>query len=145
MTAFSTGDQLALLEWNRASFGLLNSGASFVRAMQKVLAPVKDFADSYVDDLAVFCNTWEEHLMHIDRTLQRVRESDITLTIKKSEFAKSEVKFCGQIIGSGRRRMDPDKIKAVMQIKWSDSKKEVRQILGLFGWFRQYLPNYAEV
>jgi len=41
--------------------------------------------------------------------------------------------------------MDPDKIKAVMQIKQPETKKEVRQILGLFGWFRQYLPNYAEV
>jgi hypothetical protein len=74
--------------------------------MQKLLAPVKDFAGSYVDHLAVFSNTWEEHLMHIDRTLQRVKESGITLTIKKSEFAKLEVKFCNQIIGSGRRRMD---------------------------------------
>lgn len=40
LTAFSTGDQL--LEWNRAPFGLLSSGASFVRAMQKVLSLVKD-------------------------------------------------------------------------------------------------------
>jgi RNase H-like domain found in reverse transcriptase len=40
--------------------------------------------------------------------------------------------------------MDPDKIKAIMQIKRPESKKEVRQILDLLGWFWQYSPNHAE-
>ena len=142
ITAFTTGDQL--YEWSRVPFGLRNSGSSFVRMLQKVLYPIREFAGSYVDDLATFSNTWRSHLDHIDKTLQHVKSSGLTLNIKKSDFAKVEVKFCGCIVGSGKRRVDPDKLHAILQLKRPETKTQVRSVLGLFGWFREYIPQYAE-
>jgi Reverse transcriptase (RNA-dependent DNA polymerase) len=49
LTGFTTGDQL--YEWTGVPFGLQNSGSSFVRMLQKVLYPIREFACSYVDDL----------------------------------------------------------------------------------------------
>src|SRR5664279_5965210 len=83
LTGFSTGEQV--FEWTRAPFGLRNSGASFVRMLQGVLEPIKEFAASFVDDLAVYSNSWEQHLKDVD---QEVSKCGLTLTIKKSEFAK---------------------------------------------------------
>ena len=51
-----------LYEFTRAPFGQKGSGNSFTRAMQKVLQPVKQFTDSYVDDSAVYSNEWTQHL-----------------------------------------------------------------------------------
>ena len=45
-----------LYEFTLAPFGQKGSGNSFMRAMQKVLQPVKQFSDSYVDDSAVNSN-----------------------------------------------------------------------------------------
>ena len=111
--------------------------------LQCVLIPVRDCAWSYVDDLAVFSNEWDDHLKHLDRTLHCISDCGLTLTLAKSDFAQPEFMFCGQIVGSGHRRVDPDKLSAIMQLKRPETKTQVRQVLGLFGWFREFIPNYA--
>ena len=54
------------------------------------------------------------------------------------------VKF-GKIIGSGKRLADPDKISVVEGMKPPKTQREVRRILGFFGYFRDQIPNYAEI
>jgi len=59
-----------LFEYNRTPFEMRNAGQTFVRAMQSILQPLKEFADSYVDDTAVHSNTWRFHLSHIEEFLK---------------------------------------------------------------------------
>jgi len=91
-----------LYEFTRAPFGQKNSGQSFVRAIQKVLQPLKRCADSYVDDTAVFSDEWSQHMEDLESFLQAISRAGMTLNLKKCEFAKSRVKFVGQLIGSGQ-------------------------------------------
>jgi len=51
--------------------------------------------------MAVCSDEWAYHLDHIDKFLSTIKQSGLTLTLKKSEFAKSEVLFCGNIVVSG--------------------------------------------
>jgi len=141
LTAFICDE--GLFEWVRTPFGMKSSGSTFVRAIQQVLSPLKQFADSYIDDVTVFSDGWRLHLRHVTEFLQRVRECGLTLNIKKCSFAQSEVKFCGQLVGSGQRRADPDKVAAVKDMKVPETKTQVRQILGFFSWFRDYIPDFA--
>jgi len=82
-------------------------------------------------------------LQHVRTFLERIRESGLTLNIKKCSFAQCEVKYCGQMIGYGTRRADPDKVAAVRNMKVPETKKEVRQMLAFFSWFRDYIPDFA--
>ena len=43
-------------------FGLMNSGATFVHMMDKVLAGYEEFADSFIDDIGIFSDGWEYHI-----------------------------------------------------------------------------------
>ena len=142
LTSFIYNSQL--YSWSRVPFGLKNSGCSFVRMIQRLLHPVREFTESFVDDMAVFSDDFDKHLLHIEQYLRLIKQSGLTLNLEKSYFAKPEVKFCGHYIGSGRRRIDPEKVETVANLKRPETKAEVRQVLGLFGWFRDYLPNYAE-
>ncbi len=112
---------------------MVGSGDTFVRALLKVLQPIRKFTKSYVDDMAVHSNAWEEHLSNVDSYLRVIRDSGFTLGLSKCEFAKPTVKFVGHIIGSGLRRVDPEKVvAAVRNLKEPETKKQLRQILGFF-------------
>jgi len=52
-----------LFEFNRAPFGLKGSGNSFVQiAITKFFSPIREFTDSFVDDVAVHSDQWKEHM-----------------------------------------------------------------------------------
>jgi len=99
-----------LFEWTRTPFGMKSSGNTFVRAVQAIVQPIKTFTGSFVDDLAVHSNGWHAHLCHLDRFLATIRQSGLTLKLKKCKFGQSEVKFCGELVGSGTRRADRKKL-----------------------------------
>jgi hypothetical protein len=135
-----------LYQWRTAAFGLKTAGCSFVRMIQKVLQPIRDFVENFLDDMATFTDdNWDIHLKHIEALLQIIRKCGLTLTLKKFNFAMSEVKFCGQMVGSGKRRVDPDKVKAVKGLKRPETKSQVRSVLITFSWFRDYIPNMSEL
>jgi len=54
LTAFICLGQL--FEFNRTSFGMNNAGQTFMRAVQLILKPLKEFADSCIDDSTVHSN-----------------------------------------------------------------------------------------
>jgi len=64
--------------------------------------------------MAVCSDEWKQHLDHVDKFLSTIKLSGLTLTLKESEFAKPEVTFRCNIVGSGRKRMDPDKLAAIV-------------------------------
>ena len=51
----------------------------------------------------------------------------------------------GHLVGSGRRRADPDKVVAVHNMKIPETKQQVRQVLGFFSNFREYIPKFSEL
>ena len=143
LTAFVTHD--GLCEWLRMPFGLKNAGATFVRAVRTVLRPVRDVAESYVDDMGVGSGSWPDHVDHIRRFLSVIRDVGMALNMAKCEFAKSEVKFVGHFVDSGVRRPDPQRLEGIVNMDRPQTKKELRQLLGAFGYYREYIPRFAQV
>jgi hypothetical protein len=87
-----------------------------------------------------------DHLQHADYFLLVIKDSGLVLTLKKSEYAQPEVKFCGQLVGSDTRRIDHARINLLVNLGGRKLvRKQVRQILGLFGWYTDYIPLIAEI
>jgi len=145
LTAFVT--DFGLFEWVHMPFGLKCASNSFMRALQQLLFPLRDFCDSYVDDIATFTSGWTEdrqdswplHLEQVRAFLLTMRKASLTLKLEKCKFAQSSVTFVGHTIGSGLHGPDPHKAACVQDMKPPNSKKEVRQILGFFSYFRTYI------
>jgi hypothetical protein len=76
--------------------------------------------------------TWEKHLSHLRKFLGIIRKSGFTSSLKKTIWAQPEVKFLANIIGSGQRRVDPEQVERIKNLKIPQPKKQVRQIIGLF-------------
>jgi hypothetical protein len=105
LTAFVTHS--GVYEWTRTPFGMKNSGATFVRAIQEILKPIQAFSTSYVDDMAVMSDEWHGHLNHIAQFLEVVKRAGLTLSLKKCEFGKHQVTYVGHLAGSGTKKPDP--------------------------------------
>jgi len=143
LTAFVTHD--GLYEWARMPFGLKNAGATFVRAVRTILRPIKSFSDSYVDDMGLGSQDWSEHFGHVCQFLEIIRGVIMTRNLAKREFAKPELKFVGYFVGSGRCRPDDQRLEGFARLQRRHTIKELRRLLGAFGYYREYIPHFTHI
>lgn len=61
-------------EWNRVPFGMVDSSRTFVKAVDILLRPIREFGEPYVDNIAAQSDSWGNHLKHIRKFLQTMRE-----------------------------------------------------------------------
>ncbi|XP_064485934.1 uncharacterized protein LOC135398463 [Ornithodoros turicata] len=143
MTAFVT--HLGQFAWRVMPFGLKNAAATFQRVMNSLLTPHQNYACAYLDDIAVFSASWTEHLEHLQVTLSVLEAAGLTANLEKCQVARANIRYLGHVVGSGMHAPDPDKIQAIKQLKRPESKRELRSALGLCGYYRSYVPGYAEI
>ncbi|XP_035228920.1 uncharacterized protein LOC118201016 [Stegodyphus dumicola] len=128
------------------SFGLKNAAAAtFQREINKALHEYKDFARAYIDDIAIFSKDWKSHMVHLDMILTKLEELRFTVNISKCDFAKPQIKYLGHVIGSGKHQADPEKIEAISRLSKPKTKKQLRSLLGLCNYYRDYIPKYSEL
>ena len=125
-------------------FGLRNGPALFQRLMDGVLHQDKDICQVYIDDIAVHSQSWSEHCAHIARVLVRLRGAGLTANVSKCQWGQTSCVFLGHVIGRGLVSPADLKIKAVREFPLPKTKKAVRQFLGLTGYYRRFIAQYAE-
>ena len=59
-------------------FGLMNAPASFQRAMDEALAGQENSSATYIDDISVFSETWEDHLRHVRAVMEAQKRTGMT-------------------------------------------------------------------
>lgn len=99
----------------------------------------------YFDDVLVATATWDEHMVTLRHVFQRVREARLTIKPKKSEIGSPTTSFLGHIVGQGLLQPQKDTSDKIVSAKRPESKKELRAFLGLTGYYREFVPNYAEI
>jgi len=128
-TAFRT--PLGHFEWKVLPFGLANAPATFQSLMNKVLAPVKDFAEAYIDDIIVRSKSAAEHSRHLRELLQLLRKHKLYAKLSNCTFNQPEVHYLGHVVGRHGIKVDPNKVQAVAGWPTPKDVHEVRQFLGL--------------
>ena len=111
--------------------------------MDQTFADMTDFTDIYVDDIVVYSATLEEHLVHLSKVLQRLREHQLFVKRKKCSFAQHEIEFVGFIVGSGGIQPMPEKLQTVADWPTPRNPKHVRSFLGLCCFYHHFFPQFA--
>ena len=141
-TAFSS--TLGLFQFVRMPFGLINAGATYERMMRKLLNGMTGVAN-YVDDVIVYSTTWEEHMVSLRELFNRVKEASLTMKPSKCNVAYSQVNFVGHKVGAGQLTTQMDKVERVMNAEIPRNKTQVRSLLGLVGYYRKFIDNFASL
>lgn len=96
-------------------FGLTNAPATFCNLMNAFFYEYIDrFVVVYLDDIVVYSNNLDDHLIHLRKVLSRLREHQLYVKMEKCEFAQEEIIFLGHWVSKGQVRMDDRKIRAIL-------------------------------
>lgn len=125
-------------------FGLRNAPATFQRLMNRVVAGLTGCA-VYLDDVVIFSNTWEDHLLRVRALFDRLVWANLTVNLSKCEFARATVTYLGKVVGQGEVRPVEAKVVAVQNFPPPATKKELMRFLGMVGYYRSFCKNFSSV
>ena len=136
-----------LFESNQVLFGLCNAPATFSRLMDRVLAGLHwETCLFYLDDIIVFAATWEEHLARLRQVFERLRHAQLKLGSREMYICLlREVSYLGHRVTSEGLLPDPTLLMAIRGIGTPKNATEVRSFLGLAGYYRRYVKNFAAI
>lgn len=144
-TAFTVPNR-PLYQFVRMPFGLCNAPQTMCRLMDRVIPyDLKAHVFVYLDDLLVVSQSLEEHVVHLLQVASRFRQAGLTINVNKSQFGLSHVKYLGYVVGNGTLMVDPDKVRAIIDYPVPKTVKQLRQFLGLTGWYRRFVSDYASI
>jgi transposase InsO family protein len=141
-TAFTT--RRGQFEYLRMPFGLCSAPATFQMLMHTVLRNenwVKCLI--YLDDVLIFGKNIEEHDARLRSVLQKIREAGLKLSPEKCHLFQKEVAYLGHIVSSKGIQTSREKIEKVNNFRSPSNGDELRSFLGLCGYYRRYIKDYA--
>ena len=126
--------------------GLKGAPSSFQSCMNKVLSGMQGVEMFiYMDDAVVYSTSLQNHRDKMFRLLGRFKTAKLTLKPEKCFFLRKEVTYLGHLISEKGVKPDPKKVEAVSQFPRPTTKKNVRQVLGLIGYYRKFIDRFAEI
>ena len=141
-SAFVTTD--GHYEFKVMPFGMVNAAATFTRVMRKLLAGIDDLVN-LIDDILIYTETWEKHLEVLREVLTRIRKANMTIRPTKCHLGLEEIEFLGHVVGKCSIKPVPEKTRKILEATEPVTKKELRSFLGLAGYYRQFIPDFAAV
>ncbi|GJS90301.1 putative reverse transcriptase domain-containing protein [Tanacetum coccineum] len=142
ITAFRT--RYGHYEFQVMPFGLTNAPAVFMDLMNRVCKSfLNKFVIVFIDDILIYSKNKEEHKDHLRIILELLQKEKLYVKFSICEFWLDSVKFLGHVINSQGVYVDPAKVKAIKSWSAPKSPTEVRQFLGLAGYYRRFIEDFS--
>ena len=131
-------------QFNKLPFGLTQAPAYFQHLINEVLTDC-DFAMSYHDDMIIFSKTEEKHLVHLETICKKLQEAGLKLKLQKCSFFKKHIQYLRHLIFDKGIQPLPEKLKSITKMLVPKNTKQVKQFLGLVGYYPNIVPRFADI
>ena len=99
----------------------------------------------YLDDIIVYSDTFDQHLKDLHNVFTALADANLTLKASKCNFCRKALKFLGHLITSEGIKPDPDLTATITAFQQPKKIKDVQAFLGLTGYYRRFIKNYAKI
>jgi hypothetical protein len=101
------------------------------------------FVNCFINDILVYSNTFEDHLKHLEKVFQALQNASLKLNKEKSHFIQEKVTFLEHTISAEGNKPDLHNTQKIKNYPQPQSVTQVREFLGLVGYYRDFIFNYA--
>nr|GFA53224.1 putative reverse transcriptase domain-containing protein [Tanacetum cinerariifolium] len=127
-------------------FGLTNAPTVFMDLMNRVCKPYLDkFVFVFIDDILIYSKDEKEREEHLRKILELLKKEELYAKFSKCEFWIPKVQFLGHVIDKQCIHVDPAEIESVKDWASPKSPTEIRQFLGLTGYYRRFIEGLSKI
>ena len=125
-------------------FGLKNVGATYQRAMTIIFHDfLHNLVKCYVDNLDVKTKNRGNHSHDLKRVFEKLCMHQLKMNPLKCVFGVTSGKFLGFVVRKKGIEIDPDKVKAIIQMPHPRNLRELRGLQGRLAYIRWFISNLS--
>ncbi|MCQ4078459.1 hypothetical protein FK519_27130, partial [Klebsiella pneumoniae] len=135
------------LRWTVLPQGFTESPNLFGQALEQILRGYELGGGvtlvQYVDDLLLAGSDEEAVREESIRLLNFLSLQGLKVSKSKLQFVEKEVKYLGHRLSKGTKKLDPERVQGILSLPAPKTKRQIRQLLGLLGYCRQWIEGYS--
>ncbi|XP_074327806.1 uncharacterized protein LOC141665720 [Apium graveolens] len=126
-------------------FGLTSAGSTYQRAMNKIFkSQIGRNLECYVEDMITKSTTIPGHVEDLKECFNNLRKNQLKLNSEKCTFGVGAGKFLGFIISNRRIEPNPEKIKAIQEMRAPRTQKDVQKQVGSLAALERFVSKLVE-
>ena len=125
-------------------FGVVFAQEVFHRTVSELFSDING-CETEIDDILVWGETLEQHDANLERVLNRVKESNMTLNKAKCTLRAREVTYLGERLTADGVKADEEKLKAIRDYTRPESRQDVLRLLGMVNFIAKFAPGVSDV
>ncbi|GJY17529.1 putative reverse transcriptase domain-containing protein [Tanacetum coccineum] len=142
-TAFRT--RYGHYEFQVMPFGLTNAPAVFMDLMNRVCKPYLDkFVIVFIDDILIYSKNNQEHEEHLKTILELLKKEELYAKFSSAIFGIPKVQVLG-LCSIVKYSCGSAKIESIKDWASPKSPTEIRQFLGLAGYYRRFIEGFSKI
>ncbi|XP_059071134.1 uncharacterized mitochondrial protein AtMg00860-like [Cryptomeria japonica] len=123
-------------EVEKGEFELVQNEQGFSGAVEAVCI-------SFFNDILAYSKLWDEHFTHLDTVLGILNNESLYAKESKCELGMTKLLYLGHIISVDGVRMDPEKIRAIIEWPTPENLTQLRGFLSLCGFYHRFVNGYS--
>ena len=98
-----------------------------------------------MDDIIAKSKTEEEHLVNLRKLFERLRKNLLRLNLARCTFGVKSGKLLGFVVSKKGIEVDPEKVKAILEMPEPRTDRQVRGFLGRLNYITRFISQLIAI